>query len=79
MPCDTANSASRGPYRQTARSNHPGGVHVLYLDDHAEFIADDVDLIRWRGMSTRAGDDQFALVDPTPPAGCPGGGGGTGR
>lgn len=72
MPCDTRNSASRGPYRQTSRSQHPGGVHVVYCDNHVEFIGNDVDLVTWRGISTRAGEDQFSLVDDAPPPGCPG-------
>jgi prepilin-type N-terminal cleavage/methylation domain-containing protein len=64
-PCDTRSSASRGPYRQTSRSLHPGGVHVVYCDDHVEFINDDVDQIVWKGISTRAADDQLSLwVDP---------------
>jgi prepilin-type processing-associated H-X9-DG protein len=76
MPCDTANSASRGPYRQTSRSQHPGGVHVTFCDNHVEFITDDVDQVRWRAISTRAGADDLALVDETPPVGCPGSTGG---
>ncbi len=64
-PCSTDTSASRGPYRQTARSVHPGGVHVTYCDNHVEFITDDVDEIVWRGIATRAADDQLSLwIEP---------------
>jgi prepilin-type processing-associated H-X9-DG protein len=39
----------------TARSLHPGGVHVLLADGSARFIDDGVDLEVWRALSTRNG------------------------
>ncbi len=58
-PCTTRFSAARGPYRNVARSQHPGGVQLAYVDGHADFVADDINLCVWRSYSTRAGDDQL--------------------
>lgn len=56
-PCTLRYSASRGPWVQTSRSRHPGGVHVAYCDDHVSFIQDAVDLAVWRAISTRQGKE----------------------
>jgi prepilin-type N-terminal cleavage/methylation domain-containing protein len=39
------------------RSYHPGVVTVSFGDGHTETVADDVDLIVWRGMGSRNGAD----------------------
>ena len=71
-PCEVDTSATRGPYRQTARSQHPGGVHVTFCDNHVEFINEDVDAITWKGISTRAAEDQLSLwIEPIPGGGGP--------
>jgi prepilin-type processing-associated H-X9-DG protein len=41
----------------TARSYHPGGVNVLLCDGSVRFVASNIDLVTWRGLSTRAGND----------------------
>ncbi len=41
----------------TARSLHPGGVHVLMLDGSARFVRETVDLRAWRAIATRAGGE----------------------
>jgi prepilin-type N-terminal cleavage/methylation domain-containing protein/prepilin-type processing-associated H-X9-DG protein len=38
----------------TARSRHNGGVHVLFVDGHARFVSDNVDLGIWKAVGTRA-------------------------
>ncbi len=43
----------------TARSWHPGGVNVLFLDGHVRFISDSVDLAVWRGMASIDGGELF--------------------
>ena len=69
-PCDTRTSSTRGPYQQAARSRHPGGVHIAFVDGHAEFINDGIDFCAWQALGTRAGGDEFAeLVND--PAGEP--------
>ncbi|HET6880604.1 MAG TPA: SUMF1/EgtB/PvdO family nonheme iron enzyme [Pirellulales bacterium] len=37
----------------TARSQHPGGVHVLFVDGAARFVGDDVDRGLWHVMHSR--------------------------
>jgi prepilin-type N-terminal cleavage/methylation domain-containing protein len=37
-----------------ARSNHTGGVVVLYADSSTHFVGDDVTEVVWRGLATRS-------------------------
>ena len=37
----------------TASSTHPGGVNVLYLDGHVNFVKDNVDVNVWRSLGTK--------------------------
>ena len=46
------NAAVTGP-----RSFHPGGVNMLMLDGHVQFIKDSVSLPTFRAISTRAGGE----------------------
>jgi len=41
----------------TARSNHRGGVHVLFGDGRCTFISNAIDLDIWRAFATRAGQE----------------------
>jgi hypothetical protein len=45
----------------TARSFHPGGVHLLLADGAANFISDSVDAGVWRAISTRKGKESLSL------------------
>ncbi|MGO9113889.1 MAG: DUF1559 domain-containing protein [Thermoguttaceae bacterium] len=40
-----------------ARSKHPGGVNAAMADGAVGFVSDDVDLVVWRGLGTRAGGE----------------------
>lgn len=40
MPCEVGS----GFYSAAPRSNHPGGVNVVFLDGHVDFIQDTIDL-----------------------------------
>jgi prepilin-type processing-associated H-X9-DG protein len=42
---------------RTARSNHPGGVNVLFADGSARLVEDGVDLSLWKNLSTRDSAD----------------------
>lgn len=44
----------------TARSGHPGGVTVTYLDGHVAFTADTVSLEAWRAVGTPAGGESIS-------------------
>ncbi|MGH7138356.1 MAG: DUF1559 domain-containing protein, partial [Pirellulales bacterium] len=50
MPCAWYIDQSQ---EATARSQHPGGVHVLFLDGAARFVAEDVDSSLWHVMHSR--------------------------
>lgn len=39
----------------TANSFHPAGVNSLFLDGHVATVTKQIDLLLWRGLSTRAG------------------------
>jgi prepilin-type N-terminal cleavage/methylation domain-containing protein/prepilin-type processing-associated H-X9-DG protein len=45
------------PAIKAARSNHPGGVNVLFCDGHTQFAKDSVSLASWRALSTRNGGE----------------------
>jgi prepilin-type processing-associated H-X9-DG protein len=40
-----------------ARSNHTGGVNVLFGDGSVHFISDAVDPVTWTSLSTRSGGE----------------------
>jgi prepilin-type N-terminal cleavage/methylation domain-containing protein/prepilin-type processing-associated H-X9-DG protein len=42
---------------RTARSNHPGGVNVLWADGSLRFVHDDVSEEIWKAMATMAGGE----------------------
>jgi prepilin-type processing-associated H-X9-DG protein len=47
-------SPPHDPAIKAARSNHSGGVNLLYCDGHVQFVKDSVSLTTWRGLATRA-------------------------
>ncbi len=58
-PCMPATSAN--PVNFSARSRHPGGVHVGLGDASVHFIADSIDLTTWRRLSTMADGEVVTL------------------
>jgi prepilin-type N-terminal cleavage/methylation domain-containing protein/prepilin-type processing-associated H-X9-DG protein len=40
-----------------ARSNHPGGVNVLFADGSVHFISNAINSVTWRALATRAGGE----------------------
>lgn len=50
-------SPPHNPAIKAARSNHPGGVNVLFCDGHVGFARDSVSLVVWRALSTRNGGE----------------------
>ena len=47
-------SPPHDPALKAARSNHPGGVNVLFCDGHVGFLKNTVSLPTWRALATRA-------------------------
>jgi prepilin-type N-terminal cleavage/methylation domain-containing protein/prepilin-type processing-associated H-X9-DG protein len=63
------NINSPGPEQYTAvgfkaaRSNHAGGVNVLFADGSVHFFTDDIAADVWTALSTRAGSEVVAAPD----------------
>ena len=50
-----------GNAQATARSEHPGGVHVMMVDGSAHFVSDNINVDIWHYMHTRDTDQIFEL------------------
>jgi prepilin-type N-terminal cleavage/methylation domain-containing protein/prepilin-type processing-associated H-X9-DG protein len=53
MDCMSGNVVGR----MAARSFHPGGVNVLFVDGHVQFVKDGVALTAWRAIASRSGGE----------------------
>jgi len=47
----------------TARSWHPGGVHVAFADGHVRRISDSIDLQVWRAIASRSRGETVQIPD----------------
>ena len=56
-------SPPHNPAIKAARSNHPGGVNVLYCDGHVGYVKDSISPTTWRALSTRAGGEVVSASD----------------
>ncbi len=56
-PTSDCNNAFHNFALTAARSNHPGGVHVLMCDGSVHFIGDNVDVDVWHGLGSREGSE----------------------
>ncbi len=54
-PCQAATSSN--PQNFSARSQHPGGVHVVLCDGSVHFVSDNIALETWRALSSMAGGE----------------------
>jgi prepilin-type N-terminal cleavage/methylation domain-containing protein/prepilin-type processing-associated H-X9-DG protein len=63
-----ANLSQPGPQQYTAvgfkaaRSNHPGGVNLLFADGGVRFISNDIQPDVWTALSTRAGGEVVGVT-----------------
>ncbi len=48
------------PAWRAARSQHPGGVNVLFCDGHVDFVKDSVSPATWKAISTRDGGETIS-------------------
>ena len=53
-PCTSVAGGTRYNY---ARSYHPGGVNVALADGSIRFVSETINLITWRSLGTRAGEE----------------------
>jgi prepilin-type N-terminal cleavage/methylation domain-containing protein/prepilin-type processing-associated H-X9-DG protein len=53
-PCASTEATWRGYHKLSARSAHPNGVNVLWLDGSVRFAADQIDRVTWKAVSTFA-------------------------
>ncbi len=53
-PCSNARSNFA---HKAARSKHPGGVQVLFADNHIAFVSNSISLAAWRSMGTMNGGE----------------------
>ncbi|QDU89154.1 putative major pilin subunit [Pirellulimonas nuda] len=56
-PCQLTINAWKGGWQQAARSQHPGGAHVLLADCSAQFISDGIQLVNWQVLATPDGEE----------------------
>jgi prepilin-type N-terminal cleavage/methylation domain-containing protein/prepilin-type processing-associated H-X9-DG protein len=49
-----------GMFEASASSYHPAGVNLLYCDGSVTFIFNQIDLLTWNAMGSRAGKEAFA-------------------
>ena len=47
----------------TARSYHPGGVHVARMDGSIHWVSDSIDGNVWQGISTRDGQEVISTIE----------------
>lgn len=48
---------NNGDVAFTPSSNHPGGVNVLMVDGHVEFVSDEIEPAAWWALGSRNGED----------------------
>lgn len=58
-PCAATEATWRGYHKLSARSAHPGGVNMLWLDGSVRFVSDQIDRDTWKAVSTFA-DEELA-------------------
>ena len=50
MPCQYGGGVNEYLFQAAARSRHPGGVNVVFADDHVTSIDNTVDAVMWKRM-----------------------------
>ena len=57
MPCSPQSWPAFSSTHAAARSEHPGGVNVVFAGGHVTFVGDRVDLRLWRALAPREGNE----------------------
>jgi prepilin-type N-terminal cleavage/methylation domain-containing protein/prepilin-type processing-associated H-X9-DG protein len=53
-PCNAAATTAYDQFQAAARSHHPGGVNIVFVDGHVTFAPDTVDTTVWRDLGNIA-------------------------
>ncbi|HMO84426.1 MAG TPA: DUF1559 domain-containing protein [Lacipirellulaceae bacterium] len=59
--CKNLSTGAVDQMQLASRSRHPGGVQVVMCDASTHFINEGIDLLVWRGLSTRDGEEAVQL------------------
>jgi hypothetical protein len=59
----TANQVNDDGSATTASSRHRGGVNMVCADGSIHFVSDDIDLLVWRALGSRNGEEPVSLSD----------------
>lgn len=59
--CKPLSTGGVNQMQLAARSQHSGGVLSAMCDGSTQFVANEIDLLIWRGLSTRDGDEVVTL------------------
>ena len=60
MPCQYGAGPYYDRFHAAARSRHPGGVNVVFGDDHVTFIGNTIDAVMWKRLG--AVDDGLPII-----------------
>ena len=52
LPCNDPQPDEGHTHYASARSHHPGGVNVLFVDGHIQMFSNSVDLTLWHALAT---------------------------
>jgi len=52
MPCDTSKGGAQDQHYAAARSRHPGGVNLVFVDGHVSFVPNGIDPDVWRYIAS---------------------------
>jgi prepilin-type N-terminal cleavage/methylation domain-containing protein/prepilin-type processing-associated H-X9-DG protein len=61
MPCNSPGNTNARI--NTARSRHPGGVHVLFADGTARFVSNNIAVATFRALGSMDGNEPVSLPD----------------
>ena len=54
MPCDNTHGTNYDQFQAAARSRHPGGVNVVFIDGHGTFISNTISRDPWQRLGAIA-------------------------
>ena len=57
LPCIYGGARDFANFYASARSRHPGGVNVVFADDHVTFVSDTVSTTTWRAVGSINGGE----------------------